>query len=408
MDTESTVNKMGLQMSKIVWNNFRWEFAAAIFISLFSVVLGQFFIPLALRHGASNLQVGILTAAPAIGLLLAPFWASLIEKGNAKRYMFYPNLFGRMLIILPLLYPKPWVYVATSLVFHLLMGIQAPAYASIMTRIYPGELRGRLMGNVRVVMGALMIPLAYLTGRWIDSSGGGGPLILAAATGIISIILFTMVKEVEIDKHKVLPLKRATLFDQLKLIKENNKLALFLAATSVAGFGNMLASPLYQIIQIQKLELTNIQIGYARMVYFFCLLTAYLIMGWVIDRYSPKRAMLFGIAAFSISPVLYGVFGNYAAVIVSGGFQGIGDAIWDIGCMAYVFKLAPGREAVVFGLHLMLFGIRGSIAPLLSTSLIHSVSFSLLMGVAGICCLAGCLLLLRGERTKPLLGVNVS
>jgi MFS family permease len=401
MNAEANVHKMGLRMSKIVWNNFRWELAAAIFISLFSVVLGQFFIPLALRHGASSVQVGILTAAPAIGLLLAPFWASMIEKGNARLYMFYPNLFGRMLIVLPLIYPKPWVYVATSLAFHLLMGIQAPAYASIMTRIYPGELRGRLMGNIRVVMGALMIPLAYLIGRWIDSSGGGGPLIIAVITGVISIVLFTMVKEIEIDKHSVLPPKRATLFDQLKLIKENHKLALFLAATTIAGFGNLLASPLYQIIQIQKLELTNIQIGIARMVYFFCLLAAYLIIGWVIDRYSPKRAMFFGIVAFGIPPILYGLFGNYAAVIVAGGFQGIGDAIWDIGCMAYVFKLAPGREAVVFGLHLLLFGIRGSIAPLLSTSLFHSVPLYLLMGVAALCCLVGCLLLLRGDKTKP-------
>ncbi|MEX2460081.1 MAG: MFS transporter [Paenibacillaceae bacterium] len=408
MKTEVNVHKMGLKMSNIVWDNFRWEFAAAIFISLFSVVLGHFFIPLALRHGASNVDVGILTAAPAIGLLLAPFWASMIEKGNAKLYMFYPNLFGRMLIILPLIYPVPWVFVATSLVYHLLMGIQAPAYASIMTRIYPGELRGRLMGNVRVVMGALMIPLAYLIGRWIDSSGGGGPLIIAAVTGVISIVLFTMVKEVEIDKPIVLPSKRSSLFEQLKLIKENHKLALFLAATTVAGFGNLLASPIYQIIQIQKLELTNIQIGYARMVYFFCLLVAYLIMGWVIDRYSPKHAMFFGIAAYGIPPILYGVLGNYAAVIVAGGFLGIGDAIWDIGCMAYVFKLAPGREAVVFGLHLMLFGIRGSIAPMLSTSLFHFISLSLLMGIAALCCLVGCLLLLREEKTKSLLGVDMS
>ncbi|WP_227013862.1 MFS transporter [Paenibacillus psychroresistens] len=408
MNAETNVSKMGLLMSKTVWNNFRWEFAAAIFISVISVVLGQFFIPLALRHGASSLDVGILTAAPAIGLLLAPFWASMIEKGNAKLYMFYPNLIGRMLIILPLIYPKPWVYVATSLVFHLLMGIQAPAYASIMTRIYPAELRGRIMGNVRVAMGALMIPLAYVIGRWIDSSGGGGPLILAAVTGVISIVLFTMVKEVAIDNHKVLPTKRATLFDQLKLIKENRKLALFFVATTFAGFGNLLASPLYQIIQVQKLELTNIQIGYARMVYFFCLLAAYLIMGWVIDRYSPKRAMFFGIAAYAIPPILYGLFGNYAAVIVAGGFQGIGDAIWDIGCMAYVFKLAPGREAVVFGLHLLLFGIRGTIAPLLSTSLIHSVSLNLMLGVAAICILIGCLMLLRGDQTKLLTGTDLS
>jgi MFS family permease len=400
MQTEKQVNKMGLQMIPVVWNNFRWETAAGIFITVFSLVFNQFYIPLALQHGASNLDVGLLSAAPAIGLLFTPFWASIVEKGRVMKYMFYPNLVARTLIIFPLLFPKPWVYVATALIINLLMGIQAPAYASIMTRIYPAEQRGRLMGNLRVVMNALMIPLAYLIGRWIDQSGGGGPILIAIVTGVISIVLFAFVKEIETASHITLPSKRASLFDQLKLIKENRKLALFLAATTLAGFGNLLAGPLYQIIQVQQLELTNAQIGYARMVYFLFLLLAYLVMGWVIDRYSPKRAMFFGLASYTIAPILYGVFGNYSAVIAAGGFQGIGDAIWDIGCMSYIFRLAPGREAVVFGLHLMLFGIRGTIAPLLSTSMIHFVSMPNMLYAAGLCCLIGFLILLRDDKIE--------
>ncbi|MBC8079159.1 MAG: MFS transporter, partial [Gorillibacterium sp.] len=159
------------------------------------------------------------------------------------------------------------------------------------------------------------------------------------------------------------------------------------------------------IFQVEKLELSNIQIGYARMIYFFFLLVSYLIVGRVIDKYSPKFALLFGIAAHGIPPILYGLFGNFASVIVAGGFQGIGDAVWEISCMAYIFKLAPGREAVVFGLHLMLFGIRGTIGPLLSTSLIHSVSLPVLMGVTMICCVVGVLLLLHGDQTKPVMEV---
>jgi MFS family permease len=185
------------------------------------------------------------------------------------------------------------------------------------------------------------------------------------------------------------------LVDQLKLIKENKQLALFLLTTTFAGFGNLLAGPLYQIIQVEHLRLTNLQIGYARMMYFFCLLVAYLIMGWVIDRYSPKRAMFFGIAAYGTAPILYAIFNNYPAVIIAGGFQGIGDAIWDIGCLSFIFKIAPGREAVVFGLHLMLFGIRGTIAPLLSTSLIHVVSVPTILYAAAFFCLIGFVLLLR-------------
>ncbi|MFC3345778.1 hypothetical protein ACFOHW_25760 [Paenibacillus abyssi] len=78
-----------------------------------------------------------------------------------------------------------------ALFFHLLMGVQAPAYASLITRLYPPEHRGKLMGNARVLMGLLMIPTAFAIGSWTDASGPTGPLLFAAATGIISILVFS-------------------------------------------------------------------------------------------------------------------------------------------------------------------------------------------------------------------------
>ena len=112
-------------------------------------------------------------------------------------------------------------------------------------------------------------------------------------------------------------------------------------------------------------------------------MTAYLIVGFVIDRLSAKHTIIFGFGAFAIVPLLYALMGNYPAVLIGSGIQGIGDAIWDIGILAYVFRLAPGREAVVFGLHLMLFGVRGTIAPLLSTFLSGSLPMSsLLLGAS--------------------------
>ncbi|GIQ61644.1 hypothetical protein PACILC2_02120 [Paenibacillus cisolokensis] len=84
-------------------------------------------------------------------------------------------------------------------------------------------------------------------------------------------------------------------------------------------------------------------------------------------------------------PMLYGFSESYPVVLIGSGIQGIGDAIWDIGIMAYVFRLAPGREATVFGLHLLLFGIRGTIGPLLSTGLSETLPFSIMLFAASIC-----------------------
>lgn len=62
--------------------NFYSDFGAACLFSLFNVVFNQFYIALAIRQGATNFEVGILAAAPAIGLLFSPIWAGMIEQSS--------------------------------------------------------------------------------------------------------------------------------------------------------------------------------------------------------------------------------------------------------------------------------------------------------------------------------------
>lgn len=403
MERKGSVYKLGMQMMPRVWFNAKIDFSATLLFSIFNVVLNQFFMPFAIQEGANNLQVGLLSAAPAVGLLFSPIWAAWIEKtGNPKPFVIIPNVIGRLLIIFPALFAYPSVYVATALVFQILMGIQAPAYASLVARMYPSDVRGRLMGYVRVASGALMIPLAYIVGTWADAAGPSGPLITASIFGVASIILFHSLR-----LPKQLKPVRATrtaakfsLRDQWALVSGNRKLAVFLAATTFAGFGNMLSNPLYQIIQVQVLELSNVQIGYARISYFAGLLLTYLIAGRLIDRIDIKHVLLCGISAYAIVPMLYGLWGTYSAVIVGNGIQGVGEAIWDIGILAFVSRLAPGREATVFGVHLMLFGVRGTLGPLLGAGLSDSVSLTMLLVIASICGWIGTAMFLFGNRKE--------
>ncbi|WP_238590829.1 MFS transporter [Paenibacillus beijingensis] len=402
--SKARLYKFGMIMSPRVWLNARVDLGATCLFSLFNVVINQFYLPFALQHGATNTQVGLLAAAPAVGLIFSPLWASWIEKTDRpKPFVIMPNLIGRFLILLPALFPHPTVYVATMFLFQMLMGIQAPAYATLVSRMYPPDLRGRLMGYIRMAMGLIMIPLAYIVGLWADAFGTSGPLIAASAAGIASILLFNTMR-LRKTRPKIATKATFSFKEQWSLVRGNRTLAVFLTATTFAGFGNMLASPIYQIIQVDVLQLTNLQIGYARIAYYIGLLLTFLIAGRMLDRFDIKYTLMCGIGAYAIVPALYGLWGSYPAVIIGNGIQGIGEAIWDIGILAFVFRLVPGREAVVFGLHLMLFGIRGSIGPILSTSLSSSVSLTVILMIAAACALAGTLLFIAGSRQRQVSG----
>lgn len=408
--TYTHMMKLGMPMTARVWRNARIDLGASCLFGLFNVVINQFYVAFAIQQGASNLQVGLLTAAPAVGLIFSPFWASWIEKtNNPKPFMIIPNAIGRLLLLLPAFFAYPSVYVAAALAFQLLMGVQAPAYAALMSRMYPADLRGRLMGYVRVAMGILMIPLAYLVGGWSEAFGPSGPLIAASIAGMLSIGLFNTIKlskkverssfEKE-DDTVSLTKKKFSMAEQWKLVSGNRTLAVFLAATTFAGFGNMLASPLYQIIQVDVLELSNLQIGYARVAYFTTLFLTYWTAGLMIDRFPIKYTLTIGVGAYAVVPMLYGLWGTYPAVVTGNAIQGVGEAIWDIGILAFVLRLVPGREAMVFGIHLMLFGIRGTVGPILGASLTGSVSLSVLLVGASICGWIGTILFIAGNSKK--------
>jgi MFS family permease len=382
--------------------NYRIDYAASCIFSLFNVVNNQFYIPMAIDAGAGSIMVGLLTAAPAFGMLFSPLWASLMEGKSPKPFVIYPLLIGRLLIILPALFGLPVVYVATWIVFYILMGIQAPAYAGLMTKVYPAPYRGRIMGNVRTAMGVLMIPLAYMVGLWSDSRGASTLLIAAALSGVASVLLFARIRETEpTPPAQPVSSRRISLRDQWQLVKENRELALFLLASLFSGLANMLGQPLYQLIQMEVLELNFVQVGWTRTMYYICLLFAFFICGILLDRFPPQRVIATGLAVYGVVPLLYSVFGTYPAVLIASGILGIGDAIWDIGILAYVFRLAPGREAVAFGLHLLLFGIRGTIGPLLSTGLESVLPYSIMLYAAALLAFIGTAIYLKGNRRQP-------
>lgn len=390
--------KFGMEMRYETWCNFRLDFTSSILISLYNVVAGQFYVPMAIQHGATNFEVGLLTAAPAIGFLLSPAWAGMMGNKSPKPYVLWPNLIGRLSVCVVALWLSPWVFVLVSFFINLLAGVQGPAYPALLTRIYPLDLRGRLMGYVRVAQCCLLIPLAYLVGRWMNVSGDTLPLIFGSFLGVLSILIFYGVREVEpISALPVIPTAsiplRKKFHSQWELLMSTPSLGVFLLAVSTAGFGNLLSVPLFQIFQIHTLHLNSIQIGVTRTVYYALLLLAYFSLGWIIDKVSPKHAMLLGISAYAVAPLLYVIFGNFDAVIAANACLGIGDATWDIGVMAFIFKLVPGREAAVFGLHFFLFGIRGTIAPLLSTGIVQVMPLQIILIASTVCCLIGALLM---------------
>ncbi|MCL6548554.1 MAG: MFS transporter [Alicyclobacillus sp.] len=371
------------------------------FAALYFANFGLYRSGVGVAVGVAITLLTCLTLIPALMALLGRslFWPVIPKPGQDHRpsrlWGWSSRLSTRrpwvvMLALAVLL--TPVAFLVTAFIVNFMNGIQAPAYPALLARMYPPALRGRLMGYVRVAQGTLLIPLAYVVGQWSQHQGDRWPLIGAALMGTLSVILFSRVREVEPADPQGHPEARRRrihpIFGNWQVARASRPLTIFLVATMVTGFGNLLAGPIYQIYQVHTLNLSNAQIGFTRVLYYVALLVAYFAVGWIIDTWSPRRAMFIGMGAYALAPALYVLDGSFTAVMISCALLGVGDAVWDIGCMSYIFRAVPGREAEAFGLHFLLFGVRGAIAPLVSTAMTHAMSLTDIFLIAiGICAL---------------------
>jgi MFS family permease len=383
------------EVHSISRKNAVYDYTSSCMNGLLYAFAYQFYIPVAIQNGAANWQIGLLSAAPAAGVLLAPLWASLQLGKAPKPFVILSNLLGRLSFLLPAVWGTPWSYVCTLFFFHLMMGIQSPAYASLMTRIYPPEVRGERMGKARMMMCFAMIPISPLLGYWLDLQGSAPPLIWSAITGSLSIGVLAFVK----DYDPRFSLSKSTLppsfFSQLRFVQSNPLLLVFFVATSLCGINYILASPLYSIIQVEHLQLTNLQISQSKVIYFIVLLLSYYATGRIIDRYSPGQTLIFAMVGFMTGPLLYIFFPGYGGVLTANAIYGAADAAWELSILSFIFRMAPGREAVVYSIHLLLFGIRGTIAPIIGTSLVSSMPMTQILCISTACGLLGLLLFIR-------------
>lgn len=395
---QETVRSAALRNSRI-------ENSSSALNALWYAFVYQFYVTVAIQHGASHFEVGIMSAAPALGALLSPLWASLIRGRNPKPFVIAPNLIARLLLLLPAFFAMPSVFLASCLFFHFLVGIQAPAYASLVTRIYPPDMRGRFLSRSRMAMGAAMIPTSIGFGLWMDAAGSRGALLASSATGVLAILILSFVRPVAEDGQRGQEEAISGLNGLWRFLKTHRELPVFFIATTLCGFGNILGRPLFAILQVQVLHMSNFEISLTRVVYFLFLLAAYFFGGRLIDRFSPRQALVWSIGAYALAPLAFVLLKNHFGMLASNAVYGVADALWDIGILTYVLRAAPGNEATVFSLHQLLYGIRGSLAPIVGTSLLGSLSMGTLLAAASISCgIAFVLFVRKGNASLSLHG----
>lgn len=325
---------------------------------------------------ASGVQMGWITAAPAIGYVFATLWARQME-GRAKMpFVWWTWMAARGLFLFTPLFATRNAYIVLVCAAPIIFSVSTPAYTSVMKDIYPDQHRGRLMSLVRVVASASTFVTALVAGRLMDRGfDWKWSFMIGGAFGVSSALVFARIRVPEAtDQAQASMSTLEFLRDTADILRRNPGFRWFSASVFIYGFGNIMATTLYPIHQVDAFHIRNTDVANMQNIAAVAQIVGYFFWGSVLDREGPLTAVFAAIVLVCLMAPFYALAHSLVPIYLAAALGGLAFSGIELGYLNSILVLSePGRAAQYQALHSSLFGIRGSIAPFCAIPLMHAL-----------------------------------
>jgi MFS family permease len=393
--SEEPVAGVGLRNLRFFWLDGLFAAASDNFYVNYVVLF-------ALAYGATNGQVGWLTAvANLLGAIALFPGARLIELVGKRKPIVVWSGGGvaRFMLLLLALFP---LFVVNPLVAIVLIvalnGIRAfaanlanPAWTSMVADIVPDSIRGRYFGSRNLAMGLAALIISPLAGQLIKSgnlligtevAGYQIALFLAFAVGMVSTALFQKIQEPApsesiAHKHKKGDLRRA--------IRHSPGYLGLVASAFVWNLAVQVAAPFFNVYLVEAFDTSTTTIGFLIAVSSLTALFGQRVFGRLLDvRGSIWVQMVCGF----IIPVLPFAWIFITAPWQVGFINAVGGFVWagySLATFNLLLILTPDeqrpRAVALYQTAVFVSAVAG---PLLGGYLADAVSFQLLFGLSAL------------------------
>lgn len=362
---------------RVRWN-FLCEAMNAGLLGSFVGIAGPFALPLAIRMGAGPLEVALISSGPFIANLLSPLWGALSRNTRKLPWVVGAHILYRGGLGLVGLMKSPQAVTAIITAGNLAQAAAGPAYGSLVQKVFPAPIRGRLMGYVRIILACSMLPTTLIAGQLFDRVGPTWLFLFAGLMGLLAISIYALTKEPVPQPPAPGARPAPGAVEGLRLALSDRAFRWFLLSVLLFHGGVLLANPLYSVYQVREMGLSNAQISYLSVTWNIAWLGGYALWGRVVDRRGPAFVVTAAAAFYLGMPLAYGLGGGSLAIVMLGALcQGIADAALDLGGWNMLLSTNPDRVGPYTAAYMTVTGIRGALGPLLGSWLLQQGGFQL-------------------------------
>jgi len=355
--------------------NFRFDAGSAVLAGVHAGAIFPFvcFVARDNLH-ASETDLGLITAAPFVGNLLALFATQAISRRRPVLHICMVFWVARIIIVAASFASGSTAFAWTVFVVQLLAALPSPTYAAVLRAIYPQEARGRMLSYTRVGLAAGMMVSTLIAGPLMETVSWRWVFLAAAPVGLTGTYLFSRVR-VPADQ----PVAEDTqvlrfVVGAIRLLKDDVAFRYYALAVFVYGFGNLLCTPVFTIYQVDVLHMSSGSLAMLMNTTQIVWVFAYMYWGRSIDRGSPIRVVLVNTALCALIPLNY-ILATQTWMLFPGCIvAGVVNAGIELSYFnAVMYFSQPETAAQYQGMHSLLLGIRGIIAPFVGASMAHSL-----------------------------------
>lgn len=379
------------------YRNLRRQVASDALSTPLSILVSQYLSPVALRLGASAMQVGWMQAAPYLGHLIGPVWAQLFRGRAPARTTAVLRIGAALSLALFAFAPGgKWGMLLIAL---LCQGMLAGAYTgatSIIPLLYPPDKRGFLLSRIRLATALTGIASTWLLGQALDLTHHLVPFWSVTLLALAGGALFLTIRVEGPDE----PAGRTPLVSQVRSVFADPLYTRYLMGRMFWGLGNLTVIALIPIYQVKVLGLSNAELAYSRIAQAVLAICCLPLWGPLIDRMGPRRAMMITLGTLLVSHSIYVAGGGFTAVIVAGALMGVLESGNELSWNLMMYEAAGKAAAAYTGVHQMMLGIRGIIGPLVGTALIGVLPMQTVFLIGPVCTLVALYLVWAAKPTQ--------
>lgn len=278
--------------------------------------VANFVNPFALALGATNGQIGWLSALTNLGAALALFpGAQLAERSSRRKpiVVWTAGMAARLALLAIAVAPLIFRGQATIYAFIALIALRAfatqlgfPAWSAMLADLVPSGIRGRYFASRNIALAAAALIFTPLAGRLAESIGlpGGyqASFLVAGLIGFVATGIFARIPEPTPQASTAAAGKAEGAW---KILRTHPRFAAFTAVAFVWNLSLMVAGPFFSVYVVVNLGASPTQIGLLAAANSVTNIIGQRLWGRLNDRRGPAWVMRVTGLGIPLVPLLY-------------------------------------------------------------------------------------------------------